>query len=170
MQRAIFLDRDGVLIKDGYDLCKYAYATKVSEVRMMDDVFMVLLKLKAKGYLLVVLSNQSGVTREGEETVEDVLAVEREIQRRVGGLIDRFYYCFHGRMEGCSCRKPEKGLLLQAQKEFDIQFLGSYMVGDWDSDIELCNDTPVKPYKFLGGSFKQVLEYILENESRSETH
>jgi len=131
MNKAVFLDRDGVLIKDtNYpgDPETIVFLPKIAQaIRMLND----------KGYTVVVVTNQSGVAR-GYFPEENVKRIHGKIAEKVceaGARIDRFYYCPHHPDENCSCRKPKPGLLLQAQKDFDIDFARSYLISDSESDM-----------------------------------
>jgi D-glycero-D-manno-heptose 1,7-bisphosphate phosphatase len=138
-KRAVFLDRDGVLIED-VDLL-----TDMAQARILPGVPQALAKLSAAGFDLVVVSNQTVVAR-GLASEADVAAVNREIARRVaalgGPLLETFYICPHHpratlpqyRVE-CDCRKPRPGMLLAAARERGIDLRRSWMIGDRPTDI-----------------------------------
>lgn len=136
---AVFLDRDGVLVED-VDLL-----VRADQVRILPGVPEALQALKASGFLLVVVSNQAVVAR-GLATEEDVLLLERDIERRLeacGGVKpDAFFFCPHhphatvpAYRVDCTCRKPRPGLLLKASVECGIDLVRSYMVGDRRTDV-----------------------------------
>jgi D-glycero-D-manno-heptose 1,7-bisphosphate phosphatase len=136
---AVFLDRDHTLIEDP------GYLGDPDKVRLLPGVELAVQSLSRAGYLLVVVTNQSGVAR-GLITVEQVEAVHEEIQSQLSrrsGRIDAFYYCpYHpeGKVEEfckeSDLRKPKPGMLLQAARELDIDLERSWMVGDSARDIE----------------------------------
>lgn len=138
-RHAVFLDRDHTLIEDP------GYLGDPDKVRLLPGVELAVQSLSRAGYLLVVVTNQSGVAR-GLITVEQVEAVHEEIQQQLSrraGRIDAFYYCpYHpeGKIEefrrDSDLRKPKPGMLLQAARELDIDLAGSWMVGDSARDIE----------------------------------
>lgn len=142
MKKAVFLDRDGVLIEDkGFQIYK-----KVDSV-ILPRVAEALRELKKSNYLLVVVTNQPVIAR-GLATEEEVEELNKEINNQLGNLIDKFYYCpHHPEMHPdtpehvkkyrikCECRKPSPGMLLTAAKELDIDLMNSFMVGDMLSDI-----------------------------------
>ena len=110
--------------------------------------------MKEKGYLVFVLTNQSGVAR-GYFTEDDVININKEIQARFnsfGTSIDGFYYCPHyknGKIEkysvDCDCRKPKTGLVKQVLKDFpEIDLSKSYMIGDKFSDIQMAHNAGCK--------------------------
>src|SRR5438132_6520292 len=86
-QKAIFLDRDGTLIKD------VGYCSKPGDVELLEGVGKLLPKLKAAGFKIVIVTNQSGIGR-GYFTEEDFWAVQRELENQLGpGIIDATYFC-----------------------------------------------------------------------------
>ena len=137
--RAVFLDRDGVLVKDSGSLIDKA------QIEVLSGVPAALSRLHSAAYLLVVVTNQAVVAR-GLATEEDVGRLNSEISSRLttagAPLIDAFYYCPHHpnadlpeyRMD-CDCRKPRPGLLLRAARDHGIELKTSYMVGDRPTDI-----------------------------------
>lgn len=134
MKRAIFLDRDGTLNKDS------GYVHRKEDWIWLPGVLQALRRFRAAGYLLVVVSNQSGLAR-GMFTQKDLAALEAWVttqmaEKNVG--IDAWYYCPHlPEITGpCSCRKPEPGLLLQAARDLDIDLARSWMVGDSLRDVQ----------------------------------
>jgi D-glycero-D-manno-heptose 1,7-bisphosphate phosphatase len=127
---AVFFDRDGTLMRD------VDYCDDPSKVEVLPGVIEALRQLKAAGFRIIVITNQSGIGR-GYLTEEDYRAVEREFESRLGeGLVDATYFCPHAPGDGCICRKPQPGMLQQAAREHEIDLAKSYFVGDKDSDIE----------------------------------
>jgi D,D-heptose 1,7-bisphosphate phosphatase len=137
--KAVFLDRDNTLIKDP------GYISHPDQVELLDGVAESLIELKALGYKLIVVTNQSAVAR-GMVT-EKVLAEIHERTEQLLGLkgasLDRIYYCpYHPegvipeyRRES-DCRKPNPGMLLTAAEEMDIDLRQSWMIGNGNHDIE----------------------------------
>lgn len=133
MNKALFLDRDGVVI------CQKAYLSSPDEVELEKGVAEGLKKLRAAGILTVVVTNQSGVAR-GLFTAEAVEAVHRKIDALLaaeGAAVDGYYVCPHHPDfgSGCDCRKPKPGLLLRAARELDISLADSVMCGDKTDDL-----------------------------------
>ena len=138
-RRAVFLDRDGVLIEDVHLL------TRREQVRVLPGVPQALRELQAAGYVLLVVTNQTVVARglATERAVRDVNDhVREEIHRQSGCSIDRFYVCPHhpeatllAYRTACQCRKPHPGMLLRGKQDFEIDLTASFMVGDRISDI-----------------------------------
>ncbi|MGL4982640.1 MAG: D-glycero-alpha-D-manno-heptose-1,7-bisphosphate 7-phosphatase [Treponemataceae bacterium] len=136
--KAIFLDRDGTINVDT------GYLYKWEDFHFIDGVIKTLKKLKEKGFLLIILTNQSGIAR-GFFTEQDVQVLHNKmnafLQKNYNFQFDGIYYCPHHEQGTqkkytieCNCRKPEKGMLLQALKDFDIDLSASIMIGDKDSD------------------------------------
>lgn len=131
MNKAVFLDRDGTLNVE------VDYLHECDKLRLIEGTTEALRLLKSEGYLLIVISNQSGVGR-GYFTRRDVDMVNEymnNILKAQGAGIDAFYYCPHVEKDNCQCRKPNVGLYLKAAADFDIDFTQSYMVGDKETDI-----------------------------------
>lgn len=132
-QKAVFLDRDGVLnnaiIRDG----KPYPPAGLAEVSINPGVEDGLRILHNLGYLLIVVTNQPDVSR-GRITLESVEAIHKFLQKKL--LLDKIMVCYHDNNDKCDCRKPKPGLLLEAAAEFNIDMQKSFMVGDRWSDIE----------------------------------
>ena len=127
---AVFLDRDGTLMKD------VDYCGDPSEVEVFPSAAHALTRLKAAGFRLIVITNQSGIGR-GFFDERQYRSVEAELYRQLGaGLIDASYHCPHHPDENCACRKPSPNLVQQAADEHQLDLTGSFFVGDKLSDIE----------------------------------
>lgn len=132
-QRAIFLDRDGVInraiVRDG----KPYPPMTVDELELVPGAPEALARLKAAGFRLIVVTNQPDVargrqTREMVETLHDVLRNQLPI--------DEFCVCYHDDADSCTCRKPLPGLLLAAATEHDLALPASYLIGDRWRDVD----------------------------------
>lgn len=131
-RRAVFFDRDGTLIYDA------GYLKDPQQVRLLPGVGRALATLKEHGFLLVLVSNQSGIGR-GLVTVEQAEQVHSQVVSDLaeyGIQLDAVFYCPHAPEEQCSCRKPSPGMLLRAAGELDLDLARSFMIGDKASDIE----------------------------------
>jgi len=133
MSRAVFLDRDGVLtralVRDGRP---YAPVT-IAEMEIEPDAAVALSRLKAAGFLLIVVTNQPDVAR-GLARREDVEAMHSAL--RAALPLDGCFVCYHDDAEGCACRKPLPGLLLQAAAEHGIELERSFLIGDRWRDMD----------------------------------
>lgn len=132
MNKALFLDRDGTVIEHVH------YLKDPNQVRLVERCAEALRRARDAGYLLIVISNQSMVGR-GTGTVEHVEACNTrmiELLAEKGVALDAVRHCPHAPEDGCSCRKPEPGLLNDCAAEFDIDLERSTMIGDNVTDVE----------------------------------
>lgn len=131
--KAIFLDRDGTLNKEK------SYLYKKEDWEWLDEAIESLVELKKNGYLLIVITNQSGIAR-GYYTSDDVIKLHEFVNTLLyeyGIKIDAFYICPHHPLFSgyCDCRKPAPGLILKAANDFNIDLSKSWMIGDKISDV-----------------------------------
>lgn len=135
MHKAVFLDRDGVINRKAPD---GQYITAWEQMEFLPGVTEGLRELKQNGFLLIVVTNQSAISR--NELAVDVLeSIHRKMVEwlaQKGVTIDAVYYCPHDRNGECDCRKPRPKMLLKAAQENKIDLGHSWMVGDTASDIE----------------------------------
>ncbi|BCD62727.1 D-glycero-D-manno-heptose 1,7-bisphosphate phosphatase [Nitratiruptor sp. YY08-26] len=139
MQRALFLDRDGVINEDT------GYVGKIENFHFIDGVFEALKKAQKRGFLLIVITNQSGIGR-GYYTLQDFQELSNymvEELRKRGIEITDIFFCPHAPEENCSCRKPKPAMILEAAKKHNIDLQRSFMVGDKQSDIEAARNAGV---------------------------
>ncbi len=133
MRRAVFLDRDGVInravVRDG----KPYPPANLKELEILPGVSEALHKLHDAEYLLVVVTNQPDVAR-GTAKKEEIEAMNLSLSNQLP--LDDFRTCYHDSADGCQCRKPLPGSLLDAAKEHKIDLSKSFMVGDRWRDIE----------------------------------
>lgn len=144
MNKAIFLDKDGTLIFN------VPYNVDPALIMLQDNMVKGLRTLQEEGFMLIVVSNQSGVAFDYFEEKE-LLQVKQKMEmllEREGLKLDGFYYCPHhpdGVVEdytmNCDCRKPAPGMLLKAAEEFNIDLSQSWMIGDILNDVEAGNRT-----------------------------
>ncbi len=133
--RAVFMDRDGVIIKE------VNYLSRLEDMKIISGVADSIAKLRKAGFKMIVISNQSAVAR-GRLSLFKLHKITRVLlqmirEKNSKACIDAVYYCPHHPDFGkpCSCRKPGIGLLLKAQKKFNIDLKSSYFVGDSSADI-----------------------------------
>ena len=131
---ALFLDRDGVINVDR----EYVY--KSDDFEFIEGIFEVVKQYHEAGYLVIVITNQSGIAR-GYYSERDFLHVSRWMQEQFeayGGKIDHVYYCpHHPEITGsCRCRKPGSGMLIDAKNAYHVDMKHSLMIGDKERDIE----------------------------------
>jgi|SRR5579862_869809 len=132
-QRAVFLDRDGVLnanlVRDG----KPFAPRRIEDFRLLPGVEDAVRRLKAAGFLAIVVTNQPDVAAglTPRATVDAMHARLRAILP-----LDDIKVCWHRDIDACACRKPKPGMLLEAAAEYDIDLAASYMIGDRWRDID----------------------------------
>jgi D-glycero-D-manno-heptose 1,7-bisphosphate phosphatase len=152
-RKAIFLDRDGTLIEEVNflhrveDLCFFDYTDEAVKL------------LKKHGFLVVIATNQSGIAR-GIYTESQMHEVHDAIQNQLTESIDAFYFCPHLPDEGCSCRKPNLGMIEQACKDFAIDLNESWMIGDKVLDVELGQNANIKTALVKTGYGKKDAEKL----------
>ena len=146
-RRAVFLDRDGTLNKE------IGYVGDPNDLLPVEEAGPALRRLAEAGYALVVISNQSAIGR-GIFTEEQVAAVNARLAaflRGDGVVLDAFFVCPHAPADGCDCRKPAPGLLLQARDRLDLDLAASWMVGDSVNDVVAARAAGVRPILLLTG-------------------
>lgn len=138
MRRAVFLDRDGTIN------IEKEYLYRVEDFAFIPGAPNAVSLLNRAGFLVIVVSNQSGVAR-GYYTEEDVDTLHRHIADELlksGAKVDAWFYCpHHPSGKGsyalpCNCRKPLPGMLQDAARRFDIDLASSIMIGDKLVDVE----------------------------------
>lgn len=141
-QKAVFLDRDGVINK------YVGFLTNIDQFELNDGVTEAIKKINSKGYLAIVVTNQPVIAR-GEVTLYELEEIHNKMETLLGldgAYLDAVYYCPHHPHKGyegevpelkieCECRKPKPGMLLQAARDFNIDLSKSWMVGDGENDI-----------------------------------
>ncbi len=134
MNKAIFLDRDGVIITERGD---YNYLP--ADITMVHRIAESLRELAKKGYIFIVITNQGGIARGlfTHERVEEIHAGLKGYFAKENIDIKEFYYCpHHPTTSACICRKPDSLMLEKAIARFDIDASQSWFIGDTDRDIE----------------------------------
>ncbi len=133
MNKAIFLDRDGVINKtifrDGKPRAPYI----LEDFALFDGVEEAVALFKNAGFKIIIVTNQPDVSR-GWVSQASVEMINNKVQEILH--VDSIQVCYHDKADRCSCRKPEAGMLINGGKLFDIDFKSSYMIGDRYSDVE----------------------------------
>lgn len=127
-RKALFLDRDGIINVDK------AYVYRLEDIAWVDGIIELIRFANAQGFLVIVLTNQSGVAQ-GMYKEEDVIKLHGQMNdylRSKNALVDDWFYCTEYDSE---CRKPRPGMMIQARDKYDIDLAKSYMVGDKPSDV-----------------------------------
>lgn len=134
MNKAVFLDRDGIINKKPLP---HDYVKKWSEFKFIPRIEKLIKRANKKGLLVIVVTNQRGIARGlmTKKNVEEIHRKMKEVLKRKGAKIDAIYYCPHNVKDNCRCRKPKPGMLLQAAKDFNISLKESVIIGDDETDI-----------------------------------
>jgi D-glycero-D-manno-heptose 1,7-bisphosphate phosphatase len=134
MNRAAFLDRDGVINRKARE---GEYVTRWSEVEILPGVAEAIARLNHAGFRVIVVSNQRCVAKGLISTtdLEDLHEKVRGVLAGGGATIDAIYYCPHEKVPVCRCRKPAPGMLMDAARDHEIDLKASWMIGDSEADI-----------------------------------
>lgn len=161
--RAVFLDRDGTIN------IEKEYLWRIEDFVFLDGAPEAIRRLNGAGYLVVVVTNQSGVAR-GYYSLDDVARLHAHVAEelaRQGASVQGFYVCPHHPDEGlgqykvdCQCRKGRPGLLLQAAGDLDIDLSRSFVVGDKISDVEAAENAGCMPILVQTGYGKREQEKL----------
>ncbi len=187
-KRAIFLDRDGTLNEDPN------YLNHPNQVKLLPGVTQGLALLQKAGFLLIVISNQSGVGRGLIQlsAIPEIHARLDDLLRTAGIRLDDYFLCFHTPHDHCACRKPKPKLLLEAAEKHGISLSESFMIGDKSSDLAAghaagCKrvilvrtgegqetEREIKKHNtkepgFIADSLQQAAQWILSQESANSS-
>ncbi len=147
LNKAVFLDRDGVITVDK------DYLFEVDDLEFKSGIFKLLIHLKELGYLLIVITNQSGIGR-GYYSLDEFRTfnsvMENYLLKR-GIVIDKVFFCPHIPEDKCDCRKPNIGLVKKAISQFKIDASKSWFIGDKDSDMRAAVNGGIKYKIFVVG-------------------
>ena len=152
-QKTIFIDRDGTLIEE------VNFLSRLEDLRFFDYTNEAVRLLKKSGFLVVVVTNQSGVGR-GIYTESAMHEIHGKIQTDLTEKIDAFYFCPHLPTDGCVCRKPNIGMIEAAQRDYAIDLNGSWMIGDKAIDVETGFNAKIKTAMVLTGYGRKDIEKL----------
>ena len=137
--KTIFLDRDGVINKD------INYLHKIDDFEFIDGIFDVCLYFQSLGYKIIIITNQSGISR-GYYSHSDYQKVTQwmldQFQYKNINILDVFH-CPHGPDSTCDCRKPKPGMFLKAKDKHNTDMEKSWMIGDKERDIIAANSAGI---------------------------
>ena len=153
---AVFIDRDGTIIHDA------DYCSDPQQVRLLPRIAEALKRLKSQGFKLIIITNQSGIAR-GFFSLEQYRAVEAEILRQLGNdLVDATYFCPHLPDNGCDCRKPAAGMILQAAREHRVDLRRSFLIGDKESDAQCGRNAGVRTIRVRTGLDRETINSVAD--------
>jgi D-glycero-D-manno-heptose 1,7-bisphosphate phosphatase len=162
-EKAVFIDRDGTLVEE------VNFLSRVEDLHLFSYTSESIRLLKENGFLVIVVTNQSGIGRKifSENSMH---VIHEKIQTELAGMIDAFYFCPHLPGEGCRCRKPNIGMIEKACADFSIDLEKSWMIGDKQLDVETGFSAKIKTALVLTGygekavkSLEQKPDLITEN-------
>jgi D-glycero-D-manno-heptose 1,7-bisphosphate phosphatase len=164
LKKAVFLDRDGVIIREHGD-----YTWQLEDVKINDHVAEALVRLQQEDYFLIVISNQGGIGK-GLYTTKEADYIHFHISRVLGLsgiIIDEYYYCPHHPTSGkCLCRKPDSLLLEKAIARFHLNASECWFIGDTPRDMEAGEKAGVKTLKVEPNeSLIRAVDLILSGKS-----
>lgn len=152
---AVFLDRDGTINVEK------EYLHRVEDWEWIPGAVEAIRRINDMGYLAIVVTNQAGVARGyyEEAQIHALHAAVDSMLELAGARIDAYYYCPHhpefGDVRMCECRKPGTGMLMAAQRDFDIDLKNSYLIGDKVLDIQAARKAGVTPILVMTGYGKE---------------
>ena len=137
--KTIFLDRDGVINKE------VNYLHKIDDFEFIEGIFMACLYFQTLGYKIIIITNQSGISRGYYDESDFLKLTEWMLQKFKNNNINilDIFHCPHGPKSNCSCRKPKPGMFINAQVKYDIDMESSWMIGDNEIDITSANSAGI---------------------------
>jgi len=171
--KALFLDRDGIINVD------HGYVSKIEDFEFTEGLFTLLQLFSKQGYLLFIVTNQSGIGRGYYSQKAFESLTEWMVTTLHDNSIDikEVEYCPHTPEENCHCRKPETGMIDNILQTYPIDLKHSWMIGDKQSDIDLARNAHIGSSIAIGDkvlehsdySFRTILEcteYLQENKGK----
>lgn len=146
MTKAVFIDRDGVLVEDA------GFVHKIEDFKLVQNAIKGLKLLK--DFKLFIITNQSGIGR-GYYKIEDFFNYNKRVLKELKKhniKIEKTYYCPHKPEDNCECRKPKTKLIKDAEKEFKLNLKKSFVIGDRKSDVEVGKNAGCKTILVLTGN------------------
>jgi histidinol-phosphate phosphatase family protein len=160
-KKAVLGDRDDTLVKD------VVYCSDPEKLQLLPGVPKAIAKLNKAGYIVIVVTNQSGIARGLLD--ESILAsIHEKMIREIeagGGHITDIFYCPHHPDDRCTCRKPETDLGVAAIMKYNINPRESYMIGDHEKDIEFGKRLGLKTYQVSEKrTFVKIVDEIITDD------
>jgi len=161
--KALFLDRDGIINID------HGYVYKKENFEFNEGIFALVKRFFDEGYLIFVVTNQSGIGR-GYYSEEDFSLLTQwmiDVFKQKNISIEKVLYCPHTPDAKCSCRKPDTALIDEVLQHYSIDLSASYLIGDKQSDIDLAQNAGIKYAIYIGNkniknsteNFSSIWEY-----------
>ena len=144
--KALFIDRDGIINQD------FGYVSSVEDFKFTDGIFELLACFARAGYILIVVTNQSGIGRgyynQSDFEFLTTWMIERFAERKI--KIKDVFFCPHAPEDQCRCRKPNTGMIESAVIAHNIDLSASWMIGDKLSDVQLARNSGISKAIFIG--------------------
>lgn len=153
MKKAAFIDRDGTLIEE------VNFLSNVDDLKIFDYTHEALDLLRANGFSIFVVTNQSGIGRNLYDEAA-MHSIHEAMNERLGDRIDAYYFCPHLPDAGCMCRKPNLGMIEAAQRDFEFELEGSWMIGDKGLDIKTGMNAGIATAMVLTGYGSKHLDQL----------
>ena len=150
-QPAVFIDRDGTLIEE------VNFLSRLADLRLFPYTVEAVRLLKEKGFLIVVVTNQSGI---GRGIFEEAAMHRIHAQLKADLELDAFYFCPHLPTDDCACRKPNIEMIEAAQREFAVDLKNSWMIGDKTIDVETGFNAKIKTALVLTGYGRKAVDEL----------
>ncbi len=150
---AVFIDRDGTLIEE------VDFLHKVEELRFFPFTDEAISLLRKNNFLVIVVTNQSGIGRNifDEKAMHDI---HEKIQADLTDKLSAFYFCPHAPDAGCSCRKPNIGMIQNALSDFEIDMEKSWLIGDKALDVQAGRNAGLRTVLVMTGYGEKELEKL----------
>ena len=172
MKKAIFFDRDGVLIKAKVKSGKPLAINDNKKIEFTTNEICLFKKLKLQGYYLFLFTNQPDVAR-GIVSKNIVDIINSKVAKRY--LLDDVFVCYHDDIDNCLCRKPKDGLIITAKEKYNLNLEKSFVIGDRWRDIDAAENSKCKSilidhkykekkpkgYQFKSKSINEAIRFIL---------
>jgi D-glycero-D-manno-heptose 1,7-bisphosphate phosphatase len=163
MNKALFLDRDGVINRN------FGHVYKINKVVFLKGIFDFASHFFNKGYIIFIITNQAGISK-GLYSLKDFYIISNYITAKFkekGIIITETFFCPHRLEDNCNCRKPKPGLLLNAINKYNIDPNQSFMVGDKITDYDACKNANLKNCIIKEKNF--TLEKLLLQLNKTKT-
>ena len=141
MNKAVFFDRDGVLNKLVFRDGNYYSPRNIDKFHLYNNAEKVIQKIKDRGYLTIIVSNQPDIAR-GFLKKSVLNEMTKIIYDKLS--VDDIFYCMHDDPDAAGCRKPDTGLIIKAQKKWDLDLSQSIMIGDSEKDFGAAKNVGIK--------------------------
>lgn len=166
MKKAIFLDRDGVI----NDNSSHYYIYKWEDFYFNPGIFSFLKYFQEKGYLIIIISNQGGISK-GIYTTKQVDELHKkmiaELEKKGINVAEAYYCPHHSSIENCICRKPDSLLIEKSVARFNLDKSKCLLFGDSDRDIEAAEKIGIRAIKLKANSDLSNITELAFNEKQS---